>query len=290
MSMNTSPQTDAAREAARREDGRFGNQQHTESNVSLSDATPGANRGWLDESVVDQKADEVLDGPLSRGVANRDRVMDFRSALFTVQDSFPRKVSEAYRRGMGIGVGLLTDRRLGTQTGSHNAELDDRETLYRAELLNTKRTNAADREQWRSITHLISDPDEQRGSLDAALLLSGKDPVGPSGSRITSMGRITQGEPRHHAYTQDERIEILNGLAEGQAPDPVFGPQRPQAAHTLYSWLAGIAPTREERLTAAYGSGPERRVRAYDFGREFFKHAYYDHSHLDLPANQERSS
>ena len=76
---------------------------------------------------------------------------------------------------------------------------------------------------------------------------------------------------------EERRLAVLAGFAEGVYPETVFGPDRPAAAAELASWLDGIAPSVDDVLRAAYGYGPERRIRAYRNGRAFLARAYHEY-------------
>lgn len=81
----------------------------------------------------------------------------------------------------------------------------------------------------------------------------------------------------------ERRRAVLSGFADGVCPEQVFGPDRPAAATELASWLAGIAPSADDVLRAAYGCGPERRIRAYRTGRAFLARAYHEYGVAHLP-------
>lgn len=79
--------------------------------------------------------------------------------------------------------------------------------------------------------------------------------------------------------------DIILGLERGEEPAQVFGPERPQAAHALYATLLGIIPTPEEVTAAAFGYGPERKIKLYRLGRTYLHATYPGYtSHDALPA------
>lgn len=60
----------------------------------------------------------------------------------------------------------------------------------------------------------------------------------------------------------------------------VFGPDRPLAARELHTALIGLIPTYGDRVSAAFGAGPDIRIRAYDNGRQRLNELYYEYGDL----------
>ena len=72
-----------------------------------------------------------------------------------------------------------------------------------------------------------------------------------------------------------ERTEILSLLVRGEYPPQVFGPGRAAFAHKLFAIVAGIEPTPQDKLEAAFGYSNGHKVKAYRTGYNALREQYY---------------
>lgn len=93
--------------------------------------------------------------------------------------------------------------------------------------------------------------------------------------------------PRGPIY---DRHTVLRQLADGERPEPVFGPAREQAARELKGYLAGIRLDESERFHHALANTHmlERRYRAYRAGVRFLYEAYYSYDLVTGPQGDVR--
>lgn len=88
-----------------------------------------------------------------------------------------------------------------------------------------------------------------------------------------------------------DRREVLGAFADGLYITPVFGADRQFVAESIASHLRGIIPTQGDVIRNAFGYGNERRIKAYQNGREYMLSAYWGHvSAEDLPDINDRDS
>lgn len=82
-----------------------------------------------------------------------------------------------------------------------------------------------------------------------------------------------------------DRRAVLGQLADGERPEPVFGPAREEAARELKGYLAGIRLDEDELIHHALANTYtlERRYRAYRAGVRFLHDAYYGYGLVTGP-------
>lgn len=91
--------------------------------------------------------------------------------------------------------------------------------------------------------------------------------------------------PEHDRLGRVDRRQVLAAFADGHYVEQVFGPDRPLVAASIASHVRGIMPTRGDVVRNAFGYGDERRIRAYQNGREHLLSAYRGYVHEeDFPS------
>lgn len=82
-----------------------------------------------------------------------------------------------------------------------------------------------------------------------------------------------------------DRKTLLGQLADGEWPEAVYGPARPEAAQEVAGYLAGIRLTDDELTLHALANTYtlERRYRAYRAGVQFLHYAYYSYGLVTGP-------